>query len=140
MDETQERDMKIVIGDFNAKFGRNNQEIVNLMDVKGHGEVANVNGAHFISVCSTNNLVIEGTLFLHKDIHKYTWTSLWDYYKNQLDHRAIDKEWRNHQPLIATLKLKLKAPNRNVDRIRRVDTTRLLEEEHREIFAIECRN
>ena len=67
--------MKIVIGDLNAKVGRNNQGIENVMGVEGLGEVANENGAHFISFCSANNLIIGGTFFKQKDIHKYTWTS-----------------------------------------------------------------
>ena len=156
IDEIPERDMKIVIGDLNAKVGRNNQGIENVMGVEGLGEVANENGAHFISFCSANNLVIGGTLFQQKDIHKYTWTSPCGMYKNQIDHIAINKERRrtlrnvrsyrgadigsDHQLLIATLKLKLKAPNRNVDRIPRFNTTRLLEDEYREAFVVKCRN
>ncbi|XP_068208384.1 craniofacial development protein 2-like [Palaemon carinicauda] len=62
IDEIPERDMKIVIGDFNAKVGRNNQGIENVMGVEVVGEVASENGAPFISFCSTNNLVIGGTL------------------------------------------------------------------------------
>ncbi|XP_068229081.1 craniofacial development protein 2-like [Palaemon carinicauda] len=45
IDEIPKRDMKIVIGDFNAKVGRNNQGIENVMGVEGLGEVANENGA-----------------------------------------------------------------------------------------------
>ena len=156
IDEIPERDMKIVIGDLNAKVGRNNQGIENVMGVEGLGEVANENGAHFISFCSANNLIIGGTFFKQKDIHKYTWTSPCGNYKNQIDHIAINKERRrtlrnvrsyrgadigsDHQLLIATLKLKLKAPNRNADRIPRFNTTSLLEDECKEAFAIECRN
>ena len=38
------------------------------------------------------------------------------------------------------MKLKLKAPNRNVDRIPRYNTTKLIEDEYQEAFAIECKN
>ncbi|XP_068211714.1 craniofacial development protein 2-like [Palaemon carinicauda] len=72
INEIPMRDMKIAIGDFSARVGRNNQGIENVMNVKGLGEVANENGANFISFCSTNNLVNGGTLFHHEDIHKYT--------------------------------------------------------------------
>ncbi|XP_068222850.1 craniofacial development protein 2-like [Palaemon carinicauda] len=104
----------------------------------------NENGAHILSFCSTNNLVIGGTLFQHKAIYNYTWTSPCGTSKNQIGHIAINKERRtlrnvrsysgadigsDPQLHIAALKLKLKAPNRNVDRIPRFDTSKLLENE-----------
>ncbi|XP_068234160.1 craniofacial development protein 2-like [Palaemon carinicauda] len=135
IDEIPERDMKIVIGDLNAKVGRNKRGTKNLMGVKGLDKVANANGKHFIGFCSTSNHVIGGTPFQHKDIHRYTRTSPCDNYKYQIDHIAIYEETRrtlrnvrnfrstdigsDHQLFIATLKLKLKAPSRNVDRIPR---------------------
>ncbi|XP_068250309.1 craniofacial development protein 2-like [Palaemon carinicauda] len=72
IDEIPERDMKILIGDFNAKVRRDNQGKENVMGVEGLGEVTNENGAYLKSFCSVNNLVIGGTLFQHKIIHKYT--------------------------------------------------------------------
>ncbi|XP_068247730.1 craniofacial development protein 2-like [Palaemon carinicauda] len=92
--EIPERDMKIVIGDFNAEIGKINHGIENAMGVDGLGEVAYENGAHFISFCSANNLVIGSTLFQHKDIHKYTWISLCGNYENQRDHIPLNKERR----------------------------------------------
>ncbi|XP_068242418.1 craniofacial development protein 2-like [Palaemon carinicauda] len=149
IDENPERNMKIMIRDLNAGVG-------NVMGVESFGKVANENGAHFIISCSANNLVIVYTLVQHKNIHKYTCTSPCGNYKNQIDHIAIKKErsstLRNvrsykgadigsdHQLLIATLKLKLKAPNRKINSIPRFDTIKLIEEEHGEAFAIECRN
>ena len=156
IDEIPERDMKIVVGDMNAKVGRNNEGVEDVMGREGLGENANENGAHFISFCAANNLVIGGTLFHHKDIHKYTWTSPDGNYKNQIDHIAINQERRrtlrnvrsyrgadvgsDHQLVIATLKLKLKAPNKKVDRVPRYNTMKLLENEHKEAFVLECRN
>ncbi|XP_068240894.1 uncharacterized protein [Palaemon carinicauda] len=143
-------------GDFHAKVGRNNQGIENAMGVEGLGEFFNENGAHIIGFFSVNNLVIGGTLFQHKNIHKYTWTSQCGYYKIQIDHIAINKGRRrplrnvkshrgvdigsDHPLLIATLKFKMKATNRKIYKIPRFDTTKLLEEEYRETFVFECRN
>ncbi|XP_068221963.1 craniofacial development protein 2-like [Palaemon carinicauda] len=146
IDEIPERDMRIVIGNSNAKVGRNNQGIENIMGIEGLGEVANENRAHFISFCSTNYLVIGGTLFQQKDIHRYKWIYPCGNYK--LDRRTLRnvRSYRgadigsDHQLLIATLKFKLKAPHRNVNPIPRFDTTRIPGDEHRETFAIECRN
>ncbi|XP_068227954.1 craniofacial development protein 2-like [Palaemon carinicauda] len=47
IDEIPERYMKIEMGDFSGKVGRNNQGIENVMGVVGLGEVANENGAHY---------------------------------------------------------------------------------------------
>ncbi|XP_068227967.1 craniofacial development protein 2-like [Palaemon carinicauda] len=92
IDEIPERGMEIVMGDLSAKVGRNNQGIENVMSVEGLGEVTNENRAHFMNFCSTNNLHIAVTVFQHKYIHKYTWTSPCDNYKNQIHHIAINKE------------------------------------------------
>ncbi|XP_068240275.1 craniofacial development protein 2-like [Palaemon carinicauda] len=151
IDDLPDRDMKIVIGDFNAKVGRNNQGIENVMGGEGFGEVSNENVAYFISVSSVIILVIGGTLFQQKIIHTHTWTSQCGNYKNQIDHKRR-RTLRNvrsyrradigsdHQFLIIALKLKLKAHNREIDIIPRFDTIKLLEEEHRETFAIENSN
>ncbi|XP_068208485.1 craniofacial development protein 2-like [Palaemon carinicauda] len=59
IDEIHVRDMKIVIGDFNAKVGRNNQGIENLMGIEGLDKFANENGAHFVSFCGKSCVIME---------------------------------------------------------------------------------
>ena len=156
LDEIPQRDMKICIGDFNAKVGRNNDGVRNVMGSEGLGDNANENGAQFISFCAANRMVIGGTLFRQKDIYKYTWTSPDGKYRNQIDHIAINAERRrslrnvrsyrsadigsDHQLIIAEIGLKLKAPRRDLCRALRFDTEKLLEEDIRESFQIECRN
>ena len=66
------RETLIVMGDLNARVGRN-------MEVWGsvlgcHGEDArNENGERLMRCCSVNELMITNTWYPHKDIHKYTW-------------------------------------------------------------------
>ena len=42
-----------------------------------------------------NGLVITGTVFPHKKIHKVTWTSPHGRTKNHIDHTMIAKEYRS---------------------------------------------
>ena len=45
--------------------------------------------------CNENNMVIGGTLFQHRDIHKTTWTLPSEATKNQIYHILINGKWRN---------------------------------------------
>lgn len=54
----------------------------------------NENGELFTEFCSNNNLVIGGTLFPHKNIHKVTWISPNHITENQIDHITISRKWR----------------------------------------------
>ena len=65
------QDLLIVMGDANAKVGRENVGREDVMGKEGLGD-RNENGDLFIDFCAQNELVIGGTLFKHKNIHKYT--------------------------------------------------------------------
>ncbi|PSN46600.1 Craniofacial development protein 2 [Blattella germanica] len=65
-------DRKIVMGDLNAKLGKND------------------NGNRLADSAITNNLAVSSTLFPHKTIHKITWQSPDGVTRNQIDHVLID--------------------------------------------------
>ncbi|XP_056022059.1 craniofacial development protein 2-like [Ostrea edulis] len=71
LDRTPRRDMKIVMGDLNAKVGDDNTGKVFIMGRHGVG-TCNENGELFTDFCSFNDLVIGGTIYPHKKIHKTT--------------------------------------------------------------------
>lgn len=52
----------------------------------------NENITPFVSFCATNNLVIGGSTFPHKDIHKATWAR--NKYFNQIDYKVIDRRFK----------------------------------------------
>lgn len=54
----------------------------------------NDNRQQFAAVCLENGLVIGGTVFQHKTIHKLTWVSPDGRTCNQIDHIAINQKWR----------------------------------------------
>ena len=65
----------------------------NVMGTNGCGEM-NENGFLFAEFCQTQNLVLDGSIFLHKGIHKLTWTSPNGVTKNQIDNITIDRRFR----------------------------------------------
>ncbi|KAL0165193.1 hypothetical protein M9458_040946 [Cirrhinus mrigala] len=60
------------MGDLNAKIGNDNTGYEDIMGVHGLGQM-NENGERFADLCSLNQLVIGGSIFPHKRIHKATW-------------------------------------------------------------------
>ena len=77
------KDIIILMGDLNAKIG--NERISGVTYDHGIGNKNN-NGERLIEICQEFNLMIGGSMFPHKEIHKYTWTSPDGRTKNQIDH------------------------------------------------------
>ncbi|KAK3740237.1 hypothetical protein RRG08_054258 [Elysia crispata] len=116
------------MGDANAKVGSDNISCEEVIEKQGLG-VMNDNGERFADFCSLNDLVIGGTIFPHKDIHKATWVSPDGGTENQIDHICISRKFRrslqdvrvfrgadigsDHHLVITTFQLKLKRHSRN---------------------------
>jgi hypothetical protein len=62
------------MGDMDAKVGSDNIGRGQVMGKEGVGNI-NENGKLFADFCAQNDLVIGGTKYSHKTIHKTTWTS-----------------------------------------------------------------
>ncbi|VDO54330.1 unnamed protein product [Schistosoma margrebowiei] len=117
------KDLTILMGDLNAKVGIDNTGYVDIMGRHGLGE-RNENEERFANLCAFNKLVIGGTIFPHKRIHKATWISPDHTTENQIDHICINKKFRRtmedvrirrcadlasgHHLVVANLNLKLK--------------------------------
>ena len=97
-------------------------------------------------MCAVNNLVIGGSLFPHRLIHKYTWTSsAGTRPRAQLDHVLLNGWWRrslldcrtyrgadigsDHEIVVAKLRLKLSSANRP-KATRRLDVEKLRDESY----------
>ncbi len=81
-DRTQ-RELLILMGDLNAKVGQDNSGYTAIMGKQGVGEMTE-NGQLFADFCADNNLVIGGTVFPHKEVHKTTWVSPNQQTENQM--------------------------------------------------------
>ena len=90
-DRSPRRDIKIVMGDMNAKVGDNNTHRESIMGKHRVG-TCNENGEIFMDFCSFNGLVIGGTIYPHKNIQKTTWTSPDGKTNNQIYHFTIDRK------------------------------------------------
>ena len=72
IDEIQSFDIKLVIGDFNAKLSGDRRGIPTSIVPHGPADDINDNGELLLSLCSTSGLSIGNTFFKHKRIHKKT--------------------------------------------------------------------
>ncbi|XP_078679467.1 uncharacterized protein LOC144915099 [Branchiostoma floridae x Branchiostoma belcheri] len=111
------------MGDLNAKIGSDNTGHEEVMGKEGLGKM-NENGERFTDLCSLNQLVIGGSIFMHKRIHKATWRSPDHITENQIDHMCISQKFRrlwsdvrvmrgadvssDHHLLVMSLRLRLK--------------------------------
>ena len=75
VDEVPRHDMLLVIGDWNAKVGEQQLGEEGIVGKFGMIGERSDNGERFVSFCALNNLDIASTMFPHKEIHRYTWTS-----------------------------------------------------------------
>jgi hypothetical protein len=64
--------MKILLGDFNAKVGREDIFKPTIWNESLH-EISNDNGVRLVNFATSKNLRAKRTIFPHNNIHKYTW-------------------------------------------------------------------
>jgi hypothetical protein len=83
-------DMKILMSDFNVKIDREDIFKPTIGNESSH-EISNDNGVRVVNFATSKNLVVKSTIFPHRSIHKYTWTSPHGQTHNQIDHVLIDR-------------------------------------------------
>jgi hypothetical protein len=82
--------MKILLGDLNAKVGREDIFQTTIGNGSLH-ESSNDNGVRVVNFATSKNLIVKSTMFPHRNIHKYTWTSPDGNTHNQIEHILIDR-------------------------------------------------
>ena len=123
IDERPRRNMVVVMGDLNAKIGNDNEGYEVVMGREGLG-IMNDNGERFADFCDIQDLVIGGSVFPHKKIHKATWKHPNGTVENQIDHIAYTRKFRrcfsdvrvmkgatvgsDHYLVVGSLRLKLR--------------------------------
>ena len=157
MEEIPAHDMVLVIGDMNARTGIDNLNRERTMGKEGLGTYPmNDNGERMCDFCEHNGLVVGGTLFKHKDIHKATWTSPDGKTKPQLDHIIINGKWRSslqdvkacrgadcasdHTLVLGVISLKLRKSRRGQERARLINSDKLRDEGIKAAYSLEVQN
>jgi exonuclease III len=90
-DQFPRYDMKILLGDFNAKVGRENIFKPTIGNESLH-ETSNDNEVTVVNFATSKNLVVKSTIFPHRKIHKHTWPYPEGNTHNQTDEVLIDKK------------------------------------------------
>jgi endonuclease/exonuclease/phosphatase family metal-dependent hydrolase len=83
-------DMKVILGDFNAKIGKENYWYPACRRYSLHDKT-NDNGKKIADFALGRDLAVTGTWFQHKDIHKVTWRSPDNQTCNQVEHILVDR-------------------------------------------------
>jgi len=88
---------KFLLGDFNAKLGRENifKPTIGNESLHQHN---NDNGVSIVNFATSQNLVVKNTMFLHQNFLKYSLTSPDGKTHNQIDHILIDR--RGHLSIL----------------------------------------
>jgi endonuclease/exonuclease/phosphatase family metal-dependent hydrolase len=89
--------IKILVGEFNAKIGREDIFKQTIGNESLH-KISNDNGVRLENFATSNNFKVKSTMFPHRNIHTYTWTSPHGKTHNQIDHILVDR--RRHSNVL----------------------------------------
>jgi exonuclease III len=83
-------DIKIFLGDFNVKV--DGEDIFKpTIGNESLYEISTDNGVRVVNFATSKNLVVKSTMFPHRSIHKYTWTSTDGKMHIRIYHILIDR-------------------------------------------------
>jgi exonuclease III len=88
-------DMLLIVGDFNARVGRqDNQGTGNVIGAHTVDDT-NENGKRLIDFCNLNNLIVTNTFFQHKPIHQTSWMHPGEKVWHMLDYTLVNRKFRS---------------------------------------------
>ena len=123
MNDLPKKDVKILLGDWNAKVGLDNDGWEHTMGRYGYGET-NERGERLLEFAGKHGLFICNTRFEQKNCRKWTWLAPDGEHTNMIDLVLIEKRWKSavrncrayqgadissdHSLVLANIKLRLK--------------------------------
>jgi len=93
IEEMPKKDVKIVIGDWNAKVEMDNEGWEHVMGCHGYRE-RNERGERLLEFASKNDLLITNTRFQQKDSRNWTWMAPDGKHTNMIDFVLVDRRWK----------------------------------------------
>jgi exonuclease III len=88
-DKFPKYDIKLLLGDFNAKVAR--KDIFKpTTGNEGLHKISNDNRVRLVNFATYKNFRVKSTMFPHRGIHKYTWMSPDGKTHNQIDNILVD--------------------------------------------------
>lgn len=93
LSDTPKPNLLIFIEYMNAKVGKRATTNINAFGNEACGDM-NEKGQFFMTFFKMNNLVISGSFFKQKDIHKLMWVSPDGWTKNQIDHVTVNNMFK----------------------------------------------
>jgi hypothetical protein len=87
--------MKILLGHFNARVGRENIFKPTIGNESLYRD-SNYNGVRIVNFATSKNLVVKKMMFPHQNIRKYTCTYPDGQTDNKIDHILIDRRWNSN--------------------------------------------
>ena len=156
LNKVPNHDMMIILGDLNAKVGREVDAFGPAIGMHSLHADSNNNGVRLASLALQYDLVVGGTLFPHKDIHKGTWVSPGGQVVNQIDHALIRRKFRSamsdvrvfrgaecdsdHMLLVTNIRVKLNRERSRRQLTQKIDVGRLKDEAVKQDYQLELRN
>jgi hypothetical protein len=156
-DQFSRYDMNILLGDLNAKVGRENVFKPTISN-ESLPEISNDNGATVENFSTPKNLDVKSTMFPHRKIHKHSWTCPEGNAHNQIDHVLIDRRRHSsaldvrsvraadrdtdHYLIVAKVREKLEVSKRAAQKIdtERFSLKKLNEGDVKEQYQVTIRN
>jgi hypothetical protein len=96
-DKFRKYHMKILLGDFSAKIGREDIFKPTVENESLH-KISNDNGVRVVNSATSKNCMVKSTMSPHHSIHKYTWSSPDGNTHSQIDHILINR--RRHSSVL----------------------------------------
>ena len=96
-------DKIILLGDFNARVGRNHDVCHGVI---GHHGVGNMNssGLRLLSICSELGLAITNTFFQLRDMHKTSWMHPWSKHWHLIDYVIVSRRDMNEEQITRAMR------------------------------------
>ena len=140
----------------NAKIGKEIQAFRGSIGSHSLHHESNDNGIRLATFALQNNLMVGGTFFPHKDVHKGTWISPDGQTINQIDHIMIRRKFRSalfdtrvyrdadcdtdHMLVVGKIRIKLKSRSTITDRREKLNIDKLENPEIKNAYALNLQN